>query len=389
MVSVTDARARARKLVERDARAWAASGGDSARLEIVLHPPTERAALADLNAAMEWTASWRAAADPSVTVIWGTRTWPSAGTQTVPERCVVEGADDIAAFAGAAVNSSWELLRDRAGLMRTAFDAGTVAALEHSDPLGDAIRSQARSIEALPEGDFATLLHVVAWLVENPASGWRIRQLPIRGIDTKWMERHRSLVEALHSAVSGREALGLIEKPVLVRVRFLDPRLRPGGLTDITAPVGELAELSVSATAVVVVENLETLLALPELDGVVVVHGSGYAVGRLAAIPWLRTSRVVYWGDLDSDGFAILHALRASGVTATSILMDEQTLLDFRDLWATEARPTAGTYPTLTASEEAALARIRIEGNVRLEQERIPWEVALDAVHTAVGCLSI
>ena len=68
----------------------------------------------------------------------------------------------------------------------------------------------------------------------------------------------------------------------------------------------------------------------------------------------MRTSRVVYWGDLDSDGFAILHS-------------------------------ASGTYPTLTASENVSLARIHSEGNVRLEQERIPWEVALGVVRAAIG----
>lgn len=39
----------------------------------------------------------------------------------------------------------------------------------------------------------------------------------------------------------------------------------------------------------------------------------------------------------------------------------------------------------LTASEKVSLARIRAEGDVRLEQERIPWEVALGVVRAAIG----
>ena len=151
-----------------------------------------------------------------------------------------------------------------------------------------------------------------------------------------------------------------------------------------TAPVAELADLDLSPEIVLVFENLETVLAMPPTPGAVVVHGSGYAVGRLAEIPWIRTGRIVYWGDLDSDGFAILHALRNGCSNVTSALMDEETLLGHQDLWVSEPKPATGTYPTLTASESKALARIRSEGNVRLEQERIPWAVALAALSTSV-----
>jgi hypothetical protein len=58
--------------------------------------------------------------------------------------------------------------------------------------------------------------------------------------------------------------------------------------------------------------------------------------------------------------------------------MDEVTLLTYRDLWVPEPKAAAGTYPSLTVGEQAVLERIRSEGNVRLEQERIPWGVALE-----------
>jgi hypothetical protein len=151
----------------------------------------------------------------------------------------------------------------------------------------------------------------------------------------------------------------------------------------VTAPVEELAALDIRPSVVFVFENLETVLAMPPMPGAVVVHGSGYAVGRLAGIPWIRSGRIVYWGDLDSDGFAILHSLRSVCVDVTSALMDEATLLALRDLWVPERKPAAGTYPSLTPGELRALGVIRSEGNVRLEQERIPWEAALAALSGA------
>jgi len=404
MLTVAEARARALKKVSADQRDWAAFGGEDAVLEILLHPPTERSALADQGAAIAWVREWQAVAGvgdvgrrsssavevgptgiavdvPSFSVTWVGRQWPSLGAQSVPERCVLRGANAIAAFAGAASNREWRTLRDRATVVRGTF-AGRAASV---DALAAAIRTHARTLQQLTEADFTTLVLVVGWLVDNPASGWRIRQLPIRGIDTKWLERHRGVVEGLHAAVSGRVSLGLLDAPTLVRARFLDPTVRPGGLCDVIAPVEELAALDIAPQVIFVFENLETMFAMPELPGAVVVHGGGYAAPRLGRIPWIRDGRIVYWGDLDSDGFAILHALRSTCTDVTSVLMDEGTLLDYRDLWVPEPKAAAGTYPSLTAGEQLVLERIRAEGNVRLEQERIPWTVALEVLTAAAA----
>ena len=386
MVTVAEARDRARKRVDQDQRNWAAIGGEDALLEIVLHPPTERAVLEGQGAAIAWVRAWRAVsdADATIDVQWGDRQWARVGAQSVPERCVLRGADAIAAFAGATPGRDWRILRDRAARLHGAF-AETAPSV---DAIAAAIRTHARTLQQLVEVDFATLLQVVAWLCEHPASGWRIRQLPIRGIDTKWLERHRSVVESLHSAVSGRLSLGLLDAPGLVRVRFLDPSLRPGGLCDVSAPVEEFAALDIAPSIVFVFENLETMFAMPDWPGAVVVHGSGYAARRLGGIPWIQSGRVIYWGDLDSDGFAILHALRSGCRDVTSVLMDEHTLLAFRDLWVPEPKPAVGAFSTLTASEQRVLDRIRSEGNVRLEQERIAWEVALMRLVAVAACVS-
>ncbi|WP_168625643.1 Wadjet anti-phage system protein JetD domain-containing protein [Cryobacterium sp. BB307] len=374
MVTVADARARARKLVEREQRQWAAEGGDGVRLDLVLHPPTERDAQADVGGAIAWTRSWRevATTDPLAKVGWADRNWPSVGRQSVPERCTLLGADAIATFAGASVAREWRTLRDRAGRLRDVFAAGVPAT-----GLAPAVRAHGRTLQTLAERDFETLIDVVSWLAANPASGSRIRQLPIRGIDTKWLERHRAIVETLHAAITGSASLGLVGAPPLVRVRFLDLSLRPGGLCDVTAPVEELAAVQIAASTVFVFENLDTVLAMPELPGAVVVHGGGYAARQLGQIPWIQSGRVIYWGDLDSDGFAILNAVRSGCSNVTSVLMDEATLYAYRDLWVPETKPAAGSYPLLTALEQAALDAIRAEGNVRLEQERVEWKHAL------------
>ncbi|MGF9648720.1 DUF2220 domain-containing protein [Pseudarthrobacter oxydans] len=174
--------------------------------------------------------------------------------------------------------------------------------------------------------------------------------------------------------------MGLADKPDLVRVRFLDPVLSPGGLSDLAAPVTELADMDLSPEVVYVFENLESVLAMPPLSGAAVVHGSGYAVDRLARIPWIRDRGVVYWGDLDSHGFGILNRLRAQGIAVSTVLMDLDTLEAFKDLWGHEPKPAVGTMQHLLPEELAVVEQLAVLGNVRLEQERIDWKTALAAL---------
>ena len=64
---------------------------------------------------------------------------------------------------------------------------------------------------------------------------------------------------------------GLRAEPIRIRMRVLCPRLRStvGGLCDIEAPIAELATLQLVPTVSLVVENLNTGIALPDIDGTV------------------------------------------------------------------------------------------------------------------------
>lgn len=371
MLSVADARERAARLVERELRNWAVDGGAQASLELPLHPPTERAAFADSSSAISWARSW----DQVEGTLWTIRQWPSMGAQRVPTRLVLYGADAVCRFAGRGAERDWRVLRSRIDAFRERFGASGPAT-------DDGLRRTARAMLDLDDTDFRRLLGVLEWLAHNPQSGQRIRQLPVRGVDTKWIGRHRGLVTALHAVITGMDTLGLVESDVRARIRVLDPSLLPhgfGALRDLESPIEELATVPLTPRRVIVVENLETLLSLADLAATIAVFGRGFGAGaRLSGLPWMLHDGVdiAYWGDLDSHGFAILNEFRASFPAARSILMDTVTLEAHMDLCVPEPRATAAELPRLTAAEHEALARLRAEGNVRLEQERIPWSWA-------------
>ena len=412
MLSVAEARAKARKRLNSSMAAWAAEAVNEVRLEIALRPPTEKQVLADQTAAADWAASWRAVDEKATTagldIDWQDRSWARIGRQRIPIRLRLTTPDEAAAFVGGETARDWASLRDRAAVIRQRLGGGADATApvqaegatgidgdrgagdsvdREADPLAAAIRSQAKRILSLPAPGFDTVISVVDWLRGHRLGSLRPRQLPIRGVDSKWFETHRGLVTALLTGIGHADAVSVLDAEPRMRLRILDPAISTdrSGPDDITAPISQLSRLSISPRLVFVFENLETVLAMPAWPTAVAVHGSGYAVDAVARLAWIEGARVIYWGDLDSHGFAILNRLRAHLPDVESALMDEATLLAHEDLWVPEPKPSSGTFRELTGSEARALGRIRAEGDVRLEQERIPWDTALAGLAAAVG----
>ncbi|MDR2566761.1 MAG: DUF2220 family protein [Bifidobacteriaceae bacterium] len=393
-----------------------------------LKPPTERAALADLPGTLAWVADWRARAEPCVE--WERRSWASAGDQDVPARLAV--ADPAAAARIAGQRRAFDALVGRMAALLERWHPSWAVGLSEATggqdaplpdqagfgrpgPLGSplilALKRHANLIASLPGADFGRLQDVAEWLAAHPDSGLYARQLPVRGVDSKWLEGHRALTQDLVGGILGEpgRALGIMWRPpALIRGRFLDPALAPGGLIELAAPAkvwdGIGGERPAPAgtpcrplsregrdgiggwpCVVLVLENLQSLLALPQLpgSGALALHGGGHAVDLLAEIGWLRDAPVAYWGDLDTHGFAILDRLRAFLPEARSLLMDQATLEANLDLAVPEPKPTTARLTRLTPDEQAVYQALQSSGQ-RLEQERVPWETALVAVRSAL-----
>lgn len=167
---------------------------------------------------------------------------------------------------------------------------------------------------------------------------------------------------------------------------MLDQALRAlvGGVGDITAPVEDLAGIHLPASQVFIVENLQTGLAMSDMPGAVVFMRLGYNVDVLARLPWLTHAKCIYWGDLDTHGFSILHRARSYLPCLQSVLMDEDTLLRHKALWVDEKEQhSAAELALLTVAEQLLyrdLKQQRWGQNVRLEQERIDWDTAWSAL---------
>lgn len=385
LLTPEDARAWLRRRYAAQHQAWL-SGAGSWPLGVPLGDPTERNAAQDVASVREWVDAWRRWSDGGE-VEWVDRVWPRLGTQSLPVRLVLSSAADVARVAG-------EARRFERAAVRHARLSSTW------DNLSDS-RLVSRNFDVLADysdDDFERLVALLRWFDENRGSNRYLRQLPIEGLDTKWCDsRRRALIMDLIVAIRGLsqpldfyELCGLRRAPQRLRMRVLcnDLRRAAGGLCDVEAPVEQVAALDIQPACALIVENLETGIALPDLPGCIAFMKLGNGVGVLAQIPWLQGVRAVYWGDIDTHGFAILGHARGALPALTSILMDESTLLANRALWGREAvQYAAGQVPHLTADEHAVFDNLRnnVWGQgVRLEQERVPWERALEVVRNSV-----
>ncbi len=142
--------------------------------------------------------------------------------------------------------------------------------------------------------------------------------------------------------------------------------------------------MDIQPARVFIVENLQTGLAFEDLAGSVVIMRLGYGVDVLGQIPWLQQARCIYWGDIDTHGFAILNRARTCLPDVETVLMDESTLLIHRELWVEEKdQHPAMTLPLLSGVEQQLFQTLKsntLGQQVRLEQERICWDLAWQAI---------
>ena len=135
---------------------------------------------------------------------------------------------------------------------------------------------------------------------------------------------------------------------------------------------------------VFVTENKVNGLAFPSVPKAIVIFGLGYGVQALREVAWLARRRLIYWGDLDTHGFAMLAKLRGHWAHTESMLMDDVTLLTHRWAWGQEPEKQRwlGELSHLATSEQIVFDGLRQDRwgvRVRLEQERISFH-ALEQV---------
>jgi len=187
--------------------------------------------------------------------------------------------------------------------------------------------------------EWKNICAVLDVLLHQDCRGFYLRNLPVP-VHTKFIENHRSVIASLlchfepakyPTRINDLEkAIGLRKKPALFPLRWLDEEMArqyTAGYDVLALTPDALKRSSWDLREIWVVENETNLYLLPFRQKALALCGMGYSLHELSDIPLFSQSTLIYWGDLDEDGFIMLEMFRKYYPHAQSALMDSQTVL--------------------------------------------------------------
>jgi hypothetical protein len=235
--------------------------------------------------------------------------------------------------------------------------------------------------------EWQNILQVCQYFKQNPKPNFYLRELPVK-VHTKFIERNKSIIRELLDVLI-YEHVNKEEKEFEKRfyLKYAEPQIRFkvldktisdrffSEIDDIAIPVSQFEKLKLPIKKVLVVENKATLyttLTLPKMNDTIAIFGSGFSVYNLKNVSWFENLKILYWGDIDVQGFEILSQFRTYFPQTKSVLMDKESFDKFfEDDFGT---PTNISTRLNLTEEEHQLYDILKTNNWRLEQEKIPLE---------------
>lgn len=212
------------------------------------------------------------------------------------------------------------------------------------------------------------------------ANGKPLRLLSGLDIDTKFFERHATLItrlldERYDGAASEQGLNDFLDAPIendhWLLVAPLDKGLLPFNRQRVTAQ--ELTEKPLPASNILVVENEQCLHLLPRAPDTIAILGAGLNLQWLAGDSF-HNKKVAYWGDMDTWGLLMLGRARQYHPNLHPLMMT-------RDHFEKHAQRCAVAEPTpaqshspkgLNDSERTFFDFLLNQNKGRLEQEYLP-----------------
>ena len=240
-------------------------------------------------------------------------------------------------------------------------------------------------VEQLTPQESINITSLLQQLTPNMGKGLYLRSLPLKGIDTKFLENNKILVSALLDVLYNNAItqagnllkwLGCLDKPkgwLIVKPLCKKTQESLAGLPILQMDQHTLTHYELPANNILVVENIQSGLSLPELSDTIAVIGGGNNVNWLSA-QWLKNKRVAYWGDIDSWGLKILSLSKTFCPHIQTLMMDEETLKLYKNNMVTESESYSDIPVNLDSSEKdlfIVLQSNKYNAN-RLEQEKLP-----------------
>jgi hypothetical protein len=237
------------------------------------------------------------------------------------------------------------------------------------------------------ESEISQIVQLAGSMGRGAAGGRPLRALGDFGIDSKFFERHRTLLIALLDARfagevsdSGLEVFldALDDNDHWLLVAPLSPGILPFERQKVRAM--ELLTQPLPGEYLLVVENESSLFQLPVLTGTVAVLGAGFHLDWLRA-PWVRDKATAYWGDLDTWGLTLLANSRQHQPGIQPLLMTREVFQHAQQSAVPEPMPAAEEPPSgLTADEKMLYSYLRASTKGRLEQEFLPLRLVHEII---------
>ncbi len=240
----------------------------------------------------------------------------------------------------------------------------------------------------LPLDQVITATRVALQLEPGCAAGKPLRLLAVAGNDSKFFERHHSLLKALlderFDGETSRQGLHAFlgaspDGEHWVLVAPLADGLLPFRRQRVTTT--ELQATTLPCQRILLVENERSLHQLPmPVADTIAILGSGLNLSWLAA-PWLRQRQVAYWGDLDTWGLAMLATARQHLPQLQALLMDQASFdAHAHKAVAEPIHATDFAWGIQPPAEAKLMQYLRSLEKGRLEQEFLPTHVVACAI---------
>ena len=388
-------------------------------LEVALKPPRGNAAIQNIGHFQNFVSSWKVFSQHSIQgsnqersdssstertgceVTWEIRNFRSLAEQDVPTHLTIPNIRSLAGLLGADEENQLQNWLAKIRYLVESLSSPSLFLPLNAHPANDtdsdenlfkAFIDHLETIDRFEQSDLALLVNLLPQLQKGMGRGCYLRALPVTFVDTKFIEKNRPIIESVVATSVDRSVkdVGLVswldckKKPqdwLLVKPLCAQTRSLLGGQPLLRLCSDSLQEVALPAKNILVIENEQACLALSDIDNTIAVSGGGKNVSWMQA-GWLTEKNVAYWGDIDSEGFAILSDVRSKLSSITPLMMDEQTVKIFSERMVSEPDSVSKDPVALTEDELILFKQLRSQqyAGVRLEQERLPLDFVIKKI---------
>lgn len=238
---------------------------------------------------------------------------------------------------------------------------------------------------------FDGIVMIARYIREHPGLNIHQRTVRLPGIDTKFVERYKTMIEML---LNDGEFKLKDHRSVEIIVCYRDPKhlKNASRMCDVIIPGYSDTPFEYVPKAIVVCENKHSAMYMYPRDGLITMMGVGYSAAT-RILTELRISNhphLIYWGDIDLEGMAILANVRKAGVKIRSICMDAHTAKKYAayDVIPSHKSQVKLDPLFLTAEERGALKMLESGRIHRIEQEKLPENYVNHRLDIALGVVT-